>query len=229
MLIENMDGRKKLRQGCFLLALMAIAGIQQLCAQPDGVEDIDYWNVVSGRARKIVSGMGLSAVQKAEKAGELIALQYYNLRSLHDERDGLVSETGRSVGINPARKERITGRIKRRTDRRIQRLHQEFIKDLSAVLDPGLIEMVKDGMTYGLLDHTYNAYLRLLPDLTELQKKKIREWLVEARETAMDSGSSEEKHACFRKYRGKINNYLSEEGYDLKQAERENAKSQATW
>jgi hypothetical protein len=44
-------------------------------------------------------------------------------------------------------------------------------------------------------------------------------WLVEAREIAMDCGSSEEKHYWFGKYKGKINNYLSAEGYDLKKAE----------
>jgi hypothetical protein len=41
-------------------------------------------------------------------------------------------------------------------------------------------------------------------------------WLVEARELAMDEGSSEKKHAVFGKYKGRINNYLSAEGYDMK-------------
>ncbi|MNR53744.1 hypothetical protein D3C85_1738080 [compost metagenome] len=31
----------------------------------------------------------------------------------------------------------------------------------------------------------------------------------------MDGGSSKEKHAWFGKYKGRINNYLSKEGYDL--------------
>jgi hypothetical protein len=32
----------------------------------------------------------------------------------------------------------------------------------------------------------------------------------------MDAESSEKKHAWFGKYKGKINNYLSAEGYDMK-------------
>jgi len=42
--------------------------------------------------------------------------------------------------------------------------------------------------------------------------------LLEAREHAMDAESSDKKHAWFGKYKGRINNYLSSEGYDLKKA-----------
>jgi hypothetical protein len=63
---------------------------------------------------------------------------------------------------------------------------------------------------------TYRAYLAQTPELTEAQKQQIMAYLVEARELAMDGGTSEEKHAVFRKYKGKINNYLSAQGYKLK-------------
>ena len=42
----------------------------------------------------------------------------------------------------------------------------------------------------------------------------------------MDAGSSEEKHAMFGKYKGRINNYLSAAGYDMKQAEKDLAERQ---
>jgi len=64
----------------------------------------------------------------------------------------------------------------------------------------------------------------LLPDLSDEQKREILANLVEAREQAMDGGSSEEKHGIFGKYKGRINNYLSEQGYDLKAAEKERAE-----
>ena len=51
--------------------------------------------------------------------------------------------------------------------------------------------------------------------LATFQKKYIYNALVEAREHAMDGGSSKEKHAWFGKYKGRINNYLSKQGYDL--------------
>ena len=80
---------------------------------------------------------------------------------------------------------------------------------------------MKDGMTYGVVPITYTGYLEMIPGLTEDQKKQIMAYLLEAREHAMDAGSSEEKHAWFGKYKGKINNYLSAAGYDLKKASEE--------
>jgi hypothetical protein len=76
-------------------------------------------------------------------------------------------------------------------------------------------------MTYGVAPLTYKGYLELLPDLSEEQKSQILAWLIEAREYAMDAGSAEKKHWWFGKYKGRINNYLSSAGYDLKQAERD--------
>jgi hypothetical protein len=63
------------------------------------------------------------------------------------------------------------------------------------------------------------VYLKEFPELKEDQKAQIHAWLVEARELAMDQGTSREKHAVFGKYKGRINNYLSKAGYDLKKGE----------
>ncbi len=73
-------------------------------------------------------------------------------------------------------------------------------------------------MTYGVLPITYRGYLDMLPSLTDEQKKQIKDYLTEAREHAMDAGSSKEKHGWFGKYKGRINNYLSKAGYDMKKA-----------
>jgi hypothetical protein len=56
----------------------------------------------------------------------------------------------------------------------------------------------------------------MIPTLTNEQKAQIMTWLVEAREYAMDAETSEKKHGWFGKYKGRINNYLSAAGYDLK-------------
>jgi hypothetical protein len=44
----------------------------------------------------------------------------------------------------------------------------------------------------------------------------------------MDKGSAKDKHAVFDKTRGRINNYLSKEGYDLKQASKDWAERRKT-
>lgn len=70
-------------------------------------------------------------------------------------------------------------------------------------------------MTYGVFPLTYKAHLEMIPTLKEEEKKYIWDALYEAREKAMDGGTSNEKHAIFGKYKGRINNYLSARGYDL--------------
>ena len=95
-------------------------------------------------------------------------------------------------------------------------MHQFYLQQLHAVLTPAQVEQVKDGMTYKVFPNTYAAYLDMIQQLTAVQKAKIYDWLKEAREEAMDAESSDKKHAVFGKYKGRINNYLSAEGYDLK-------------
>lgn len=103
-------------------------------------------------------------------------------------------------------------------------LHRRYVARLAAELSPQQVDQVKDGMTYGVVPATYRRYLDLFPDLTDEQKSTILANLIEAREYAMDAGSSEEKHGWFRKYKGRINNFLSAASYDMKQAERDLAE-----
>src|SRR3954463_6768969 len=101
----------------------------------------------------------------------------------------------------------------------LEKLHADFLARLSSAgLDEAQVEKVKDAMTYNVVHVTYDAFCRMLPNLTGEQKDYILTTLKTAREEAMDGGSSEEKHAVFGRYKGRINNYLSKQGYDLKQA-----------
>jgi hypothetical protein len=109
--------------------------------------------------------------------------------------------------------------LKEQEEKKVQKtlqLHQQFIALLKRDLSENQLEEVKDGMTYRVLPITYKAYQEMIPNLTNEQKRKIYAWLLEARELAMDADSSEKKHAVFGKYKGRINNYLSSAGYDLK-------------
>jgi hypothetical protein len=67
-------------------------------------------------------------------------------------------------------------------------------------------------MTYGKVGFTLKGYLTEYPDLNEAQKAEVLRLLKEAREEAMDAGSSDEKSAIFNRYKGRINNYLSQQG-----------------
>jgi hypothetical protein len=89
------------------------------------------------------------------------------------------------------------------------------------------IEVVKDKMTYGKVEFTYDAYCSIIPNMTEAEKAKVLELLKQAREVAMDGGSASQKTAIFQEYKDQINAYLNSHGYDVAQATRDwNAKQE---
>ncbi|WP_205461820.1 DUF3826 domain-containing protein [Mangrovibacterium lignilyticum] len=180
----------------------------------------EYWEVVSGRAAKIVESMDLKDAAKEKQVQDLIAAQYYRLNGIHDTTDEKIEELKKS-DLEKAKKEKEIEKLNAKREKDLAKLHKSYLKDLSKELTAEQIDEVKNGMTYSVLVHTWDGYLDMLPDLTKDQKTYIWNALVEAREKAMDAGSSKAKHAWFGKYKGRINNYLSKEGYDLNKASEE--------
>ncbi|MGD9557433.1 MAG: DUF6298 domain-containing protein [Mangrovibacterium sp.] len=201
-----------------ILLLAVLTGSAELHAQNGTVSkqrDEIYWNVVSKRAEKIVSTLGIADSTRWERVRNLIARQYYELNGIHDR---CKAEQGKLKGKGGSR-EQIEAELKilqANADNELIGLHRNFLEALSGELSPEQTEGVKNGMTYGVLPITYAGYLDMIPELKEEEKQQILIWLTEAREHAMDAGSSEEKHGWFGKYKGRINNYLSSRGYDLK-------------
>ena len=166
---------------------------------PDQIE-VNYTRAIEGRTTDILKVLGLSDTNQSAKVHDLIIAQYRALRAWHDANDAKL-KAARSDTNAVAQ---IRGSLKS--------LHAGFITGLSAQLAPEQVEKVKDKMTYGKVQFTYAGYLAAYPDLADQHKQKILELLKEAREEAMDGGSSDEKTAIFQRYKGKINNYLSQQG-----------------
>lgn len=202
----------------FVFLSMRVQGVS-LLQDPDPA----YTRVINERAQKIVDTLGLTDTYKNLQVHCLIADQYRNLSMLHDTRDAQIQaakENGKTA-------DQVTRALQDLTQALQDKLHVQYLLKLAALLTPEQIDQVKDGMTYGVVQVTYNSYLDMLPDLTETQKTTIMAHLFEAREIAMDAGSSKEKHAWFGKYKGRINNYLSAQGYDLKMAGKQSTPGHA--
>jgi hypothetical protein len=177
-----------------------------------------YTRTINERAQKIVNTLQLTDTEKALRVRDIISNQYRNLNEIYKERDIQVSAVKSNKNSSEAVAKANLDAIEEQTKRKLNTLHDGYLKNLSAELDSKQVEQVKDGMTYGVVQITYKGYQDMIPTLTEEQKKQILLWLVEAREQAMDAESSDKKHAWFGKYKGRINNYLSAAGYDLKKA-----------
>lgn len=196
--------------------------------------DPEYIKVTNDRATKIVEKLALGNSKKEAAVTNIIAQQFRDLSKIHDGRDTDIKIVKDDASLSKDKQNEIIDKLKAEADKSINELHKAYLEKLGKQLNEAKITEIKDGMTYGVLPITVDGYNDMLPNLTEAQKKYIYDALVEAREHAMDGGSSKEKHAWFGKYKGRINNYLSKEGYDLNKEstdwhkrleEREKAKS----
>lgn len=183
--------------------------------------DAEYLRVVTERAEKIVAPLALSDADQAARVRSIVAQQYIGLSRIHDGRDRLLEELREFCGDDEKSFEPAAQAIQNAAEVKLMHLHREFIAKLAAELTLEQVDVVKEGMTYGVMTNTYKVYTDMLPDLTDEQRRTIKAWLLEAREHALDAGSSEKKHWWFGKYKGRINNYLSAAGYDLKKAEKD--------
>lgn len=196
--------------------------------------DPEYIKVTNERATKIVEKLALGNKEKETAVTNIIAQQFRDLSKIQDARDAEIKKVKDDSSLAKEKQNEKIDKLKADADKSIDKLHKAYLKKLGTQLNEAKIIEVKDGMTYGVLPITVAGYNDMLPNLTEAQKKYIYDALVEAREHAMDGGSSKEKHGWFGKYKGRINNYLSKEGYDLNKEstdwhkrieEREKAKS----
>jgi len=159
-------------------------------AKPDA-KDAAYEQAIEKRTQDIVALLTIVDASKLAKVHDTIIGQYRALENWqHSHGDA----------------EQLKG------------LHADFLAKLGAELSPEQIEKVKDKMTYNKVQVTYDAYCEIVRGLTAEEKAQMLVFLKEAREEAMDGGSSKEKDTIFKKYKGKINNYLSDRGYDVAQA-----------
>jgi hypothetical protein len=181
-----------------LSSLVVAASIGLACAAEPSPPQIE-------RASKIATNLSLGDQGKQTRVGTIVAKFYADLDELQSA--GKTEE--------PASKG---------SDERLAKLKQDFFEKLAGELTPEQIEKVKNGLTYNVLPITYGVYQEMLPNLTTEQKQQILAWLTEARDLAITAGSSDKKHECFRKYKGRINNYLSKQGIDMKKAQQDLAE-----
>jgi hypothetical protein len=200
-----------------LALLLTFSSITAVFAQNNPVNDKEaYVKMITERSAKIVANLGITDAKKIEKVTVIIRDQYSSLNDIYAARDIRVKAIKEKNKDNKVERDSALAKDSRVVEASLAKLHKKYVSKLSAQLTNEQVDLVKNGMTYNVLPITYKAYQEEILTLTDEQKKQILVWLTEAREHAMDAESSDKKHAWFGKYKGRINNYLSAAGYDLK-------------
>ena len=193
----------------FLLSFVAYSGYAQ-------TEQESYIAVITERSDKIVAELGINDKQQYNQVRDVLVEQYQLLNTHHEAKEEHIKALKTQFDGQKEKLETERAAYEKTEAVKLLAIHDSFLTKLAKLIDAEQIDKVKNGMTYGVLPLTYGAYQDMIPNLTAAQKEKILAYLIEARERAMDEGGSKEKHGVFGKYKGRINNYLSSEGYDLK-------------
>lgn len=181
-------------------------------------DDESYTAVLTGRADKIVKTLDIHDSEKYSRVVNALVAQYKALGEINDNHSAKSKQYRSDIKIKSELDEKLLA-LDNETNSKLYTQQCVFIGNLAVDLTNDQIEKVKDGMTYGVVKVTYDSYNDMIPTLKEDEKRQIYAWLIEAREHAMSASSSKDKHGWFGKYKGRINNYLSKQGYDT-QAER---------
>ena len=198
----------------FLFALVIVSGFPIFSQETATDKEVAYTKTITTRAEKIVAALDLHDSLKKKSVTSIITCQYRNLNKVYTERDSRIQKI-KQENEDKYIADSLVRILEEQYWNNARKLHEPFIAALSKELNKDQVILVKDGMTYNVLPVTYKAMLEMIPTLKPAEKEQIMTWLVEAREYAMDAESSEKKHWWFGKYKGKINNYLAAQGYDL--------------
>lgn len=201
-----------------LATTLALFFVTNTYAQTD-----DFRAKLTERSKKIVNTLSITDSAVYNNVVTTLANQYYDLNQVHDKAKAAAAEI-KAKNLVKEETDKLLAEVNAQKATELAKLHSAFLNSLASKISAAQTDKIKDGMTYNVFPITYAAYQNMILSLTDSQKQKMYDWLKEARELAMDEGSSDDKHKVFGKYKGKINNYLSAQGYDVKKEGEEWAK-----
>lgn len=172
------------------------------------------------KTAKVMDKLLLANDSIRENIQIVITNRYLELREIHlnyDERNKTIEARGLPKEVEAEELERSYYQY----NSDLYRSRFGYEAWLSFYLNDKQVETIKDAMTYNLFHIRYDDFMDLLPNLTGADKNRVYHWLVEAREFSMDFETPRKMRQMFTKYRGRINNYLSSRGYDLRKATEE--------
>ena len=195
---------------CLLMLVPAVKAVEL----DSKSRDPKYVETIVARSQKIVDKLKLKDQTVAKNVLNIVSNRYFELNDIFTKRDTSINRIKRSALKGEARNN-AQNAAQNEKEAALYRSHFAFPANLSLYLSDSQIEAIKDGITFGVVKVTFDATLEMIPKLKTEEKTQILAWLKEGREFALDAETSNKKHEAFGKYKGRINNYLSKQGYDL--------------
>lgn len=171
-------------------------------------------------SNRLMQTLTISDEWQAEQVRNLLAYQYQKMDEIYAKKKSETTAMEQASLDGVAKEDRAMA-IWKESKAALDTQRDKLFEKLGLLLTETQIELVKDEMTYNGFQKELSRFEELLPQLTDEHKAAIIVYLKEARENALNVLTNRERNQWFTKYRGRANNYLSKEGYDLRKATEE--------
>jgi len=170
---------------------------------------------IDSKVKKLLDNAKITDAAKVEKAKPIIGDWLVTMWDWHKQNDAelgkLWSEWNKARSVVP--KDEFPGEIvAHKIDDAYGSLkpaYQAFTTKLSAALSPEEVDAFKEAWSRSPgMTRTYNAYLEIVPDLTDEQKKVIHDRMLLAREAAMLTDADKEIVNIYKVHKVKVEAYV---------------------
>ncbi len=170
---------------------------------------------IESKVERVLSAVNVEEPEKKERARAILREWLVALRAWHQQNDPqlktLWSAWSRARAVVP--KDEFPAEVEAV---KIEALYETlkptyfaFLERLATELTPEQIDAIKERWSRAPgMQRTYNAYLQIVPDLTDEQKKVIYDRLVLAREAAMLTDADGEIVNLFKRHKVKVEAYI---------------------
>ena len=213
---------------CVLL-IVSVVGLPCLQAQTNASADAttvtatnDQDKTIEKHAKPILDALNLNNAEKEAKVQSIVGDYFKALDAWHAGNDAQIKALWKEFNSARGKQDETNA------DAALAKIdgayasfkpqHDKFLSSLSIVLTPEQVETIKDVLTVNKVKVTFNAYGQIFHGLTEAQNAFILKNLKQAREEAINAKAMTEKSSFFKKYKIKIEAYLTAQGYDVKQS-----------
>ena len=217
---------------CSLSVLIQLSAFAATNSVPENPNQLGIASVVSQKhIEAVLTALQLDDAQKKSEVRDILTAYFLVLKDWHASHDPQIKPLWNQFNKARSKQNQAEANValaKIQTEyASFSQQHKKFIGDLSALLTPEQVELVKDTLTVNKVSVTYKVYLQIFPKLTDEQMAVVLKNLKAAREEAIDCESMTEKSEFFKKYKIIIeDDYLTAQGYDPKQARKDFAAKQ---
>ena len=176
----------------------------------DTYKDISWISLIENRATKWADNLNLNDPNKTTRVKDMI---FKHLKAVYQwNKDHPYTSVPEGMDPETGNKLSDLNRSMIAQSAMPSKAHEELMKGLRSELTEEQVIQILDEYTIGKVDFTFKGYHVIVPNMTPEEDKVVMDYLVEAREKAIDYKSMKQISAIFEIYKTKCEQYFNNHG-----------------